>query len=74
MGGSTCAGCREFQSTLLMRGATVDRVGDAKAASISIHAPHARSDTQKADLLTEGIVFQSTLLMRGATYTRRRTA
>ena len=34
----------EFQSTLLMRGATGDVDTDADTEEISIHAPHARSD------------------------------
>ena len=33
-----------FQSTLLMRGATKQRITKALIAGISIHAPHARSD------------------------------
>ena len=34
----------EFQSTLLMRGATGDNMQDGTLSAISIHAPHARSD------------------------------
>ena len=34
----------EFQSTLLMRGATIVHTGLAFEIPISIHAPHARSD------------------------------
>ena len=34
----------EFQSTLLMRGATRLHLGSALSTRISIHAPHARSD------------------------------
>ena len=57
----------EFQSTLLMRGAT-GRDGDARPLRhISIHAPHARSDPQIGQKLKAGYIFQSTLLMRGAT-------
>ena len=56
-----------FQSTLLMRGATLrpDRAGHA--THISIHAPHARSDSLKLLQTVYGTIFQSTLLMRGAT-------
>ena len=35
----------EFQSTLLMRGATRPAGGEELSQGISIHAPHARSDT-----------------------------
>ena len=35
----------EFQSTPLMRGATVAGDGRRRAARVSIHAPHARGDT-----------------------------
>ena len=58
-----------FQSTLLIRGATID-VSDAATASakISIHAPHTRSDLMRCQLLTTTrAAFQSTLLIRGAT-------
>ncbi len=50
-----------------MRGATntVRPMDDIK--SISIHAPHARSDSQKETALKSILAFQSTLLMRGAT-------
>ena len=34
-----------FQSTLLMRGATSPRLSSRRRKAISIHAPHARSDT-----------------------------
>ena len=57
----------QFQSTLLMRGATSKSIGFPFVNSISIHAPHARSDSSRiASALASGI-FQSTLLMRGAT-------
>ena len=39
---------------------------DLPKARISIHAPHARSDTRPA-ALQNAVIFQSTLLMRGAT-------
>ena len=35
---------REFQSTLLMRGATRELCVLRQLSEISIHAPHARSD------------------------------
>ena len=38
----------EFQSTLLMRGATKARAYWIRCCSISIHAPHARSDLKSA--------------------------
>ena len=59
-----------FQSTLLMRGATtladmLDSIG-----YISIHAPHARSDSFLCFDPLATYKFQSTLLMRGATARR----
>ena len=36
---------KEFQSTLLMRGATVEELDELHKEQISIHAPHARSDS-----------------------------
>ena len=62
-----CGMYSAFQSTLLMRGATLFSCAKGGGAGISIHAPHARSDRLKETLeqLTEE--FQSTLLMRGAT-------
>ena len=58
----------KFQSTLLMRGATVYRVvGKWITADISIHAPHARSDLTAEQEIAGCRAFQSTLLMRGAT-------
>ena len=56
-----------FQSTLLMRGATRTRAQPLLGHVISIHAPHARSDTPLLVLDDLGGEFQSTLLMRGAT-------
>ena len=50
-----------------MRGATYDRDRKAAEGSISIHAPHARSDGSSAYSLVAADEFQSTLLMRGAT-------
>ena len=38
-----------FQSTLLMRGATAGPCEDCWGTSISIHAPHARSDTARGN-------------------------
>ena len=83
----------EFQSTLLMRGATplpafqvlsrpyfnprssceerpVSVASLSRSRLISIHAPHARSDTSIKDGIVSGLQFQSTLLMRGATKRR----
>ena len=57
----------EFQSTLLMRGATPRRTGLRRQDYISIHAPHARSDEMMAAVVEAIEKFQSTLLMRGAT-------
>ena len=57
----------KFQSTLLMRGATL-RLGKHRGIRIiSIHAPHARSDGTPLPQSLYGVAFQSTLLMRGAT-------
>ena len=56
-----------FQSTLLMRGATWRRRRWFVSLYISIHAPHARSDTDEAARRAQRYQFQSTLLMRGAT-------
>ena len=58
---------RLFQSTLLMRGATSALFRSLQAPSISIHAPHARSDLFWGGRAAAYIQFQSTLLMRGAT-------
>ena len=57
----------EFQSTLLMRGATARRHGKCLLETISIHAPHARSDKNRNGAIGKVNLFQSTLLMRGAT-------
>ena len=56
-----------FQSTLLMRGATDLHDSLWMILTISIHAPHARSDVQSLCTQCLLVVFQSTLLMRGAT-------
>ena len=60
-----------FQSTLLMRGATGCFYLFYSTQKISIHAPHARSDTRDALIVPVVITFQSTLLMRGATVYRK---
>ena len=61
-----CVSIPVFQSTLLMRGATVVVECLTPRLRISIHAPHARSAlAEKA--VTPHYTFQSTLLMRGAT-------
>ena len=60
-----------FQSTLLMRGATGSIFIQNRYPSISIHAPHARSDDDRSHAPVLAIVFQSTLLMRGATFTKQ---
>ena len=49
-----------------MRGATLEQATLQPNADISIHAPHARSDSMQEPGKTER-EFQSTLLMRGAT-------
>ena len=41
----------EFQSTLLMRGATAITLYPMHSSRISIHAPHARSDPTIANVL-----------------------
>ena len=43
-GGGASAQKTQFQSTLLMRGATLQRTETWRVRDISIHAPHARSD------------------------------
>ena len=58
---------RPFQSTLLVRGATLELEKFEKYVDISIHAPRERSDTQIANLFVQNLIFQSTLLVRGAT-------
>ena len=57
-----------FQSTLLMRGATLPASGRRGRCLISIHAPHARSDPADNHYELTDEQFQSTLLMRGATF------
>ena len=60
--------CQQFQSTLLMRGATPrTRAQPLLGHVISIHAPHARSDVIRGRHPAPSRLFQSTLLMRGAT-------
>ena len=56
-----------FQSTLPMRGATIRNLLIKWTTDISIHAPHAGSDTSSTDFWTFAVLFQSTLPMRGAT-------
>ena len=58
----------EFQSTLLMRGATGCCCESRIRVWISIHAPHARSDPAFLYSRRIRFRFQSTLLMRGATW------
>ena len=62
-----------FQSTLLMRGATNSSSVSELAKTISIHAPHARSDERQAVIDPHVDEFQSTLLMRGATRAGRQS-
>ena len=64
---SGAASCGEFQSTLLMRGATKQYGIKVMYYDISIHAPHARSDYCNVKHRFMHLAFQSTLLMRGAT-------
>ena len=56
-----------FQSTLPMRGATNATILPLPAGMISIHAPHAGSDTTLCSGFLTQSRFQSTLPMRGAT-------
>ena len=63
-------GFSSFQSTLLMRGATLPLLSFDDLFNISIHAPHARSDSMTPSRHT-WTLFQSTLLMRGATRQKR---
>ena len=60
-------GVKRFQSTLPVRGATVDGKIYVGALKISIHAPRAGSDWGDIDDGTVIEVFQSTLPVRGAT-------
>ena len=50
-----------------MRGATIRNLLIKWTTDISIHAPHAGSDTSSTDFWTFAVLFQSTLPMRGAT-------
>ena len=56
-----------FQSTLPMRGATIIFFLCHRSNSISIHTPHAGSDSCKLSMQVIISLFQSTLPMRGAT-------
>ena len=56
-----------FQSTLPLRGATVDVYRHQPSPDISIHAPLAGSDPISAISSTRSARFQSTLPLRGAT-------
>ncbi len=47
---ATIATIKTFQSTLLVRGATVINMGIGKKLSISIHAPRERSDLAKTKI------------------------
>ena len=69
--GNLCARCH-FNP----RSSCEERLDEAqlkeRAAMISIHAPHARSDARDIDVVIAKFLFQSTLLMRGATLWNRR--
>ena len=56
-----------FQSTLLVRGATIGINNSSIDKKISIHAPRERSDCKSSGNRTKSKRFQSTLLVRGAT-------
>ena len=56
-----------FQPTLPMRGATATTGASTRRTAISTHAPHAGSDSVRADVQTGHHLFQPTLPMRGAT-------
>ena len=56
-----------FQSTLPMRGATGNGCRFFIGLSISIHTPHAGSDSVALRIMFVDMQFQSTLPMRGAT-------
>ena len=56
-----------FQSTLPMRGATVWNRSVIVRQIISIHTPHAGSDSTNLHYFDFSVPFQSTLPMRGAT-------
>ena len=57
----------QFQSTLLVRGATLELEKFEKYVDISIHAPRERSDGANTSGNSFNKIFQSTLLVRGAT-------
>ena len=57
-----------------MRGATPYVCERSASCQISIHAPHARSDSSSSGRAIELKQFQSTLLMRGATGDQRKLA
>ena len=57
----------QFQSTLPVRGATLQARGKGIGASISIHAPREGSDRHNKGCPTGHTGFQSTLPVRGAT-------
>ena len=58
---------KEFQSTLPLRGATIDAVVNPPPDKISIHAPLTGSDWPFGARVLTFIPFQSTLPLRGAT-------
>ena len=57
----------KFQSTLPLRGATVESSEESSGLSISIHTPLAGSDARQQLTQHMRIEFQSTLPLRGAT-------
>ncbi len=57
-----------FQSTLPMQGVTQDFRQCVCRSSVSIHTPHAGSDTLDAEPETDRAAFQSTLPMQGVTW------
>ena len=63
----TLTGSSKFQSTLPVRGATVNTGNYVSDVAISIHAPRAGSDWPAIPGLRDMSVFQSTLPVRGAT-------
>ena len=56
-----------FQSTLPLRGATIDKANNLLEGKISIHTPLAGSDLSLDKLRSPMDLFQSTLPLRGAT-------
>ena len=56
-----------FQSTLPMKGATLEENRFATITSVSIHAPNEGSDVFFFGPVTRTKMFQSTLPMKGAT-------